>query len=267
MTPNLDLARKFLIDPRYPRTARYDPDWLIELDMGCPTFWLLESLCEAMDLTPGMRVMDLGCGKAGGAIFLAKEFGLQVWAVDPWIKPTENWERICKAGLEDRVFPLNADATRLPFAENFFDAIIGINSLWFFASEDLYLRHRLINFVKPGGQIGVVLPGFYQDFEGDLPDDLPKHLKPYWASCALCAWHSADWWRRHFHRTEEVNILLADNFPDKEGYRTYLRWEEVMQYPEKIAGDDAGRNITFIRLVARRKLIPICPANDDDGKR
>jgi SAM-dependent methyltransferase len=253
MSPHLDLARELLNDPRYPRTAGYDPEWLVALDMGCPTFWLLESLCEVMDLRPGMRVMDLGCGKAGGAIFLAKEFGLQVWAVDPWIKPTENWARIREAGLQEQVFPLNADATKLPFAEEFFDAVISINSMWHFASEDLYLRYRLINWVKPGGQFGAVLPGFYHDFEGDLPDNLPEHLKPYWASCALCAWHSAEWWRRQWHKTELVDVLLADNFPEDEGYQTYLRWERIIQYPEKIAEDDAGRNITFVRLVARRK--------------
>jgi SAM-dependent methyltransferase len=162
MSPNLDLACELLKNPRYPRTARYDPEWLVGLDMGCPTFWLLESLCEVMDLQPGMRVLDLGCGMAGGSIFLAKEYGLQVWAVDPMVKPTENWERIRQVGLEKQVYPLNADGTKLPFAENFFDALIAINSMWFFATEELYLRHRLINFVKPGGEFGVVLPGFYR---------------------------------------------------------------------------------------------------------
>ena len=117
MSPNFDLARELLKNSRYPRTAKYDPEWLIGLDMGCPTFWLLESLCEVMDLQPGMRVMDLGCGKAAGSIFLAKEYGLQVWAVDPAVKPTENWERIREFGLEDQVFPLNADGNRLPFAQ------------------------------------------------------------------------------------------------------------------------------------------------------
>jgi SAM-dependent methyltransferase len=253
MSPDQVLARELLKNPRYPRTAQYDPEWLVDLDMGCPTFWLLESLCEAMNLQPGMRVMDLGCGKAGGSIFLAKEYGLQVWAVDPAVKPTENWARIREAGLEEQVFPLNADGTRLPFAEGFFDAVIAINSLWYFASDDLYLRYHLINLVKPGGQFGVVLPGFYGDFEGDLPEALPEHLKPYWESCVLCAWHSADWWRRHWHKTGQVDILLADNFPDDEGYQTYLRWERIIQYPEKLAEDDNGRNITFLRLVARRK--------------
>jgi len=252
MAPNLDLARELLKNPRYPRTSRYDPDWLVSLEMGCPTLWLLESVCQELDLKPGMRVLDLGCGKASGSIFLAKEFGVQVWAVDMQISPSENWQRICEAGLENQIFPLRADARNLPFADQFFDAVIGVNSLFFFATDDLYLRFRLINLVKPGGQFGIVVPGFYHDLPGDLPADLPEHLKPYWDSCILCSWHSAEWWRRHWLKTNQVEVILADNFPDNEGYQTYLRWERIIQYPEKLAEDDAGRNITFVRLVARR---------------
>jgi cyclopropane fatty-acyl-phospholipid synthase-like methyltransferase len=253
MPPDLTLARELLKDPRYPRTAKYDPDWLVSLEMGNPTFWLLEMLCQAMDLQPGMRVLDLGCGKAGGSIFLAKEFGVQVWSVDLQVSPTENWQRICQAGLENQIFPLRADARSLPFADQFFDAMIGVNSLFFFATEDLYLRFRLINLVKPDGQFGIVVPGFYHDFEGDLPTNLPEYLKRYWDACILCSWHSAEWWRQHWLKTNLVDVALADNFPDDEGYQTYLRWEKIIQYPEKIAQDDAGRNITFVRLVARRK--------------
>ncbi len=256
MDPDRELARELLQDARYPRTARYDPDWQVDLDLGCPTLWLLESLCEEMDLRPGMRVLDLGCGKAAGSIFLAKEFGVQVWAADLWISPTENWQRVCQAGLQEQVFPLRAEAHELPFADEFFDAVIAVNSLFFFATENLYLRRYLVRLVKPGGQFGVVVPGFYQEFEGDLPANLPEHLQSYWDSCILCTWHSAEWWRRHWLKTNQVDVLLADNFPDGEGYHTYLRWERIIRYKEKIAEDDAGRNITFVRLVARRKAGP-----------
>ena len=62
------------------------------------------------------------------SIFLAKEFDLQVWATDLWISATDNYQRICEAGLEDRVFPIHADAHALPFADEFFDAIVSLDS-------------------------------------------------------------------------------------------------------------------------------------------
>ena len=84
----------------FPRSAAYDEAWVNENRMGPNVLWLAESLAERMTLEPGMRVMDLGCGKACSSVFLAREYGVEVWATDLWIKPTENWERIREAGLE-----------------------------------------------------------------------------------------------------------------------------------------------------------------------
>ncbi len=89
----------------FPRSAKYDVDWTIRHMMGPNVLWLTESLSQVMDLKPGMRVLDLGCGMAISSIFLAKEFDLQVWATDLWVPASDNWERIREAGLKDRVFP------------------------------------------------------------------------------------------------------------------------------------------------------------------
>ncbi len=256
MSPNLPLARELLKDNRYPRTSKYDAEWLVSLELGCPTFWLLESLCSVMDLRPGMRVLDLGCGKAGGSIFLAKEYGLEVWASDLWMNPTENWQRVCLTGLGHQIFPIRADACDLPFADGFFDAVISINSLQFYATDELYLSKHLLRLVKPKGQFGIVVPGFYHEIADEYPMNVPDHLKRYWEKAMLCTWHSADWWRCHWLKTNQVDVLLADNFPDNEGYQTYLRWERIIGSPERLAQDDAGRNITFVRLVACRQNCP-----------
>src|SRR3712207_1815489 len=98
---------------RFPRSSRYDPAGVIAHEMGPNVLWLTEFLCEAMELRRGMRVLDLGCGKALSSIFLAREFDLEVWATDLWIPATENAARIREAHLEDRVFPIHADARKL----------------------------------------------------------------------------------------------------------------------------------------------------------
>jgi hypothetical protein len=53
-------------------------------------------------------------GKGLSNIFLAKEYGLRVWAADLWIKPTENFARIRQAGVENLVYPIHTDARSLP---------------------------------------------------------------------------------------------------------------------------------------------------------
>ena len=124
---------------RFPRSNRYDPQWIIENQMGLNPLWLTEWTCEKLVLQPGLRVLDLGCGRGLSSIFLAREYGVQVWAADLWIKPTENFERICEAGVEDLVYPIHTDARDLPFADAYFDAILCTDAYIYFGTDDLYL--------------------------------------------------------------------------------------------------------------------------------
>jgi cyclopropane fatty-acyl-phospholipid synthase-like methyltransferase len=75
-----------------------------------------------------MRVLDLGCGLALSSIFLRLEFDVEVWAVDLWFSASENLKRIRDAGVEQRVYPIHAEARALPFADEFFDAVVAIDS-------------------------------------------------------------------------------------------------------------------------------------------
>jgi cyclopropane fatty-acyl-phospholipid synthase-like methyltransferase len=105
---------ELLARPEFPRANHYEAGWVIENQMGLNALWLTEWLCQGMNLRPGMRVLDLGCGKGLSSIFLAREYGLQVWATDLWIPATDNLQRIEQASLTDRVFPIHADARSLP---------------------------------------------------------------------------------------------------------------------------------------------------------
>src|SRR5438445_13866930 len=115
--------------PRFPRSSAYHPEWVMaSASGGANSLWMTEWLAEALDLRPGMRVLDLGCGRAASSIFLRREFGVQVWACDLWFNVSENIQRIRDAGVEDGVFPLHVDARSLPFAADFFAAIVSVAS-------------------------------------------------------------------------------------------------------------------------------------------
>jgi SAM-dependent methyltransferase len=235
-----------------PRSAAYDPEWMLENLMGPNAVWLAEALSQVMDLRPGMRVLDMGCGRAISSIFLAKEFGVQVWATDLWIKASENWERIRAAGLQDRVFPIHAEAHTLPFADDFFDAAVSMDAYHYFGTDDLYLGYYA-RFVKPGGQLGIVVPGIQREFT----DGLPEHLAPYWER-DFWSFHSPAWWREHWQRTGPVEVTVADMAPN--GWRHWLKWLEVagkFGFPTSVEEAemlrrDAGRNLGFTRLVGRK---------------
>ena len=68
---------------RFPRASAYHPDWVMAGVSGAANaLWMAEWLVEALELRPGMRVLDLGCGRAVSSVFLRREFGVQVWATD-----------------------------------------------------------------------------------------------------------------------------------------------------------------------------------------
>src|SRR5579871_1929979 len=210
---NARLAR-----PRFPRSSRYDGRWIIDNMMGPHVLWLAEHLSEVLALKTGMRVLDLGCGKAISSIFHAKEFGVQVVAADLWIKPGENAGRIEAAGVADRVIPVHAEAHALPFAEESFDAVVSFDAYQYFGTDDLYLG-IIAKFLKPGGRIGVVVPGLAREIT-----EVPANIKPWW-EWDFCCFHSSDWWRHHWAKTGLVQVETADWMED--GHALWLEWSRI----------------------------------------
>ncbi|MGH2970704.1 MAG: SAM-dependent methyltransferase, partial [Gaiellaceae bacterium] len=120
----------------------------------------------------------------------------------------------------------------------------------------------LLRFVKPGGQIGIVLPGIANEWTADPPAHLAPHWRKYWD---FWSFHSPDWWRRHWEKAGLVDVERADLVPD--GWKYWLDWDEASftlgvesarfpgERPEWIETMrvDAGRNLGFTRVVARRR--------------
>ena len=243
-------SEELLISESFPLSSLYHPEWILaSVSGGANSLWLTEWLTPALDLRPGLRVLDLGCGRASSSIFLRREFGVQVWAADLWCDVSENIARIRDAGVEDGVFPLHADARSLPFAAEFFDAIVCIDSYTYYGTDDLYLNY-LARFVKPGGLIGIAGAGLVRKIEGPLPE----HLRHWWTHDCWSL-HSASWWRRHWERTGIVDIVTDGTMPD--GWRRWLDWHRVVA-PDNEAEinaleADRGSYLGYVRVVGRRQ--------------
>jgi SAM-dependent methyltransferase len=198
-----------------------------------------------------MRVLDLGCGRAMSSIFLRREFDVQVWATDLWFSPSENRQRILDAGTDvaDGVYPIQAEARSLPFATDFFDAIVSIDSFPYYGTDDNYLNY-LARFVKPGGAIGIAGAGLMHELDGPIPDS----LKAWWEPSMSCI-HSADWWRRHWEQTGILDMHLADSMP--EGWRLWIQWQLIVA-PENLVEihaveADQGNWLGYVRAIGRRR--------------
>jgi cyclopropane fatty-acyl-phospholipid synthase-like methyltransferase len=243
---------KLLVNPQFPRSNAYHPDWIIEsASGGANSVWLIEWLTSVLDLKSGMNVLDLGCGRAASSIFLAREYDVKVCATDLWFSPSENLQRIRDADVARNIFPIQADARELPFAVDFFDAIVSIDAFPYFGTDDHYLSY-LARFVKPGGVIAIALAGFIDEIEGDVPLHLSEWLH---AEPTLWSMHSPAWWRQHWERTGIMDIELADSMPD--GWRRWLEWLEIIAPENRLEvatlAADGGRHLGYNRVVGRRR--------------
>lgn len=241
--------------PDHPRSAQYDPTWMIKGCMGPNPLWLLEDLLADLPLHPGDRVLDLGCGRGLTSVFLAREYGVTVFAADLWVKPTENYRRFTEAGVADRVFPIHAEAHDLKFAKGFFDAAISVDAYQYFGTDDLYLPY-LTPFVRKGGHIGIAVPGVRAEVVTP-----PEWLLPYW-EYDFAVFHTADWWRTHWSRPGQVTVISARTARDavanwrtwsaacaEHGESDFVR--EMSTQTVRMLDADAGRTFAFPLVVAR----------------
>jgi cyclopropane fatty-acyl-phospholipid synthase-like methyltransferase len=240
---------------KYPRTEKYDPAWIAENWMGPNPLWLLEELGRNLDLRPGMKVLDMGCGKGLTSVFLAKEYGVTVFANDLWISATENLRRFEEAGVADKVFPIHAEAHGLPYAEGFFDAAVSIDSYHYYGTDETYFPCVYSKLVKPGGQFGIVCVGLSNEFAKGFPET----LKEFWAE-DMFTWHSAAWWRAFWQKTGLVDITACYDIDDAKGmwmpYAVQTKdWATETQGFSDVdfLNADTDNDVALIVMAARKK--------------
>jgi len=240
---------------QFPRSNQYDPMWILENAMGPNPLWLTEFLVQSFDLKPGMRVLDLACGKGMTSVFLAREFGVQVYAVDLWEPPDEKWDNAKAYGVEHLITPIHADARNLPFAPGFFDAIVCVNSYMYFGMEETYLEN-ILRFLRPGGKLGMILTSYAREITDGIPDYILEFLGD-----ELWTWQPLSWWRNLWGKDGLVSIDVADTLPG--GCELWLRHERarVAYGPPSSTPDETqiykmdlenGEYMGFIRLVATK---------------
>ena len=113
----------------------------------------LELVCRKLDLRPGERVLDVGCGWGSFAIRAAKHHGVKVLGVTLSERQVElGREKAKEAGVADQVELRVADYREL--AGEQFDKISSIGMVEHVGAEriDLYMR-TLHDLLRPGGRL------------------------------------------------------------------------------------------------------------------
>lgn len=225
---------------------KYDFNFLKENMMGPNAVKILEELSKDFTLQPNARVLDLGCGKGLTSIFLAEEFGVQVYATDLWITATENFERFKALGLEDRIIPIHADALELPYADGFFDAIVSIDSYYYFGTEEGFVD-KMASLVIKGGFIAMAVPGLKKDFDDGIPPELTPFLDEN------MGFYSLKWWKDLWSKSSAITLTHAKSIRcHAEAWQDWLQCDNPYAIRDiDMMKAEQGKYFDTIGLVAR----------------
>lgn len=235
----------------YPLSSTFPTTIVQQKIMGPNPLKLAEELLVNNKIPARATVLDLGSGQGITSVLLAREYGWFTFAADLWSDPGENMRFFEQAGLTSRdIIPIKADALELPFATEFFDAVVSIDSYNYFGRDSSYLETKLLPFVKPGGYLYLSFPGMVHDCH----DNLPPELLLSWSPEQLDYLHDVSYWTRLIGQTSGVELeSIRPMESNQEVWDDWLACDNEYSKGDRIAMEaGAGKYLNFIAVVLRK---------------
>ncbi len=237
---------------QYPRSQKYNTPSLMAKIMGPNPIKLEEELLMGCFFPQDAVVCDLGSGQGLTSVFLAKEYGVTVYAADLWSDPEANRRFFREMGLPDnKIIPVKADATDLPFEKEFFDAVVSTDSYNYFGRDPLYLDEKLLPFVKKGGRIYIAIPGMKRDCH----DFLPTELLLSWTPEQLDYLHDVAYWTDMVKCCQGADVIeVAEMESNEEVWDDWLKQENEYAVGDRKAMEaGGGQYLNFIKIVMQKR--------------
>jgi cyclopropane-fatty-acyl-phospholipid synthase len=127
-------------------------------------------IARAVELKPGSRILDAGCGWGGPALFFAERYGCHVTGIN--LSPIQRDYALAWAarrGLGDRLTVEVRNVLEMPYQNESFDQILFLESIIHMPEKDaIFARCREL--LKPGGYL------FIQESHYDRASNRPRYL-------------------------------------------------------------------------------------------
>jgi ubiquinone/menaquinone biosynthesis C-methylase UbiE len=178
---------------------------------------ITQKTMRRMDLRPGQRVLDLGCGSGWAAQLLARvvddgpQGSGQVVGVDI------SDEMIRQAQASSKDFPnlkfIEGSATQIPWEANFFDKVLSVESFYYYPDQGRALA-ELFRVMAPNGRLFILI-NLYKDNPYSL-QWVPKLKVPVHIRSAA---EYVELLRQHDFENVEY-ALISDDTPTPDNYQT-----------------------------------------------
>ncbi|MHA1154273.1 MAG: class I SAM-dependent methyltransferase [Alphaproteobacteria bacterium] len=210
----------------------------------------LGDLLARLDLKPGDRLLDLGCGSGVTAEYIAEQTGAEVTGLD--YAASAITEATHRTAGNDRLTFIQADLNAFEFPARAFDAAISIDGLYGLADLAGTLS-KVVGALKPGGQMGLFMSEELEDGEplenlGPGKTRLARALAKLGLSYQAFDYtaENAAFW----HRLHDAATALSDDF-EAEGngfIAANLIREAEVDFLPLIAAGRLSRHLYHVRL-------------------
>ena len=182
-----------------------------------------ESLCEAVDVRSGHRVLDVAAGNGNATLAAARRFA-DVVSTDYVPALLERGRARAQAeGLPVEFQP--ADAEALPFGDSTFDVVLSTFGVMF-APDQSKAASELIRVCRAGGKIGLAnwTP---EGFIGELLRLVGRYVPPAPGVKSPALWGNEEWLRLQFDTAAKSLSVTRRMFNFR--YRSAEHWIDVFR--------------------------------------
>jgi ubiquinone/menaquinone biosynthesis C-methylase UbiE len=178
---------------------------------------ITEKTLRKMNLRPGERVLDLGCGSGWATRLLARlvASGTEGFGQVVGLDVSDEMIRQARAASADfdNILYVWGSATQIPWEENFFDKVLSVESFYYYPDQDRALA-ELFRVMAPHGRLFILI-NLYKDNPYSLqwvPKlKVPVHVRSAEEYVGLLKKHA-------FEDVEWCHI--KDDTPTPENYQT-----------------------------------------------
>ena len=182
-----------------------------------------ESLCEAVDLRAGNRVLDVAAGNGNASLAAARRW-CEVVATD-YVPALLDDARARAAAERLPIEFREGDAENLPFADASFDVVLSTFGVMFTPNQERAAA-ELVRVCRPGGKIGLAnwTP---ESFIGQLFKTIGKHVPPPGGLKSPALWGTEVRLAELFASAAETIDAQRRDFVFR--YRSPAHWLEVFR--------------------------------------